>query len=284
MVDNLSGFLNAISNNGQKQRIPAFGASQKNGTPQKSNTPVSIRFPNFNDDLFCPKCGAVRRCQLEHLTFTNYSSSYINPELSECFRLIDEDVPDSVKFDSLPAIYESTCLQCTSKTLLIVYQGPTSLELAVLHDTYGGYVTANTPEEVKYYIDQAYRARSVGALSAAMSMYRSALEWVLFQQGFTKGMLGQKISDLENAIKDDNVPKWAKEIDSAFLKAIKDIGNGAIHTNGGDIKQQSEIDKDLIEVVDVVFSELLDKIYEQPVRSSNNLSKLQSVFNKTNKS
>ena len=274
MVDNLSGFLDALSNN----RGLVIGASEYSSSTilENSSKSYSLPFRDFTDDLFCPKCGAVRRCELKHLSFSN-SRTYFE-------KLVSKGVPDKIKFYNLPVIYESTCLQCTSKTLLIVYQGPKSLELAVLHDTYGGCVTANTPEEVKYYIDQAYRARSVGALSAAMSMYRSALEWVLFQQGFKKGMLGQKISDLENAIKDDNAPKWAKEIDSGFLKAIKDIGNGAIHTNGGDIKKQSEIDKGLIEVVDIVFSELLDKIYEQPVRSSINLSKLQSVFNKTNKS
>lgn len=282
MVDNLSGFLDSISNNGR--HIVSAGAPEYSASATSENVNMTqvMSFHDFTDELFCPKCGAARRCKLEHLQFfdPHHSSNYF----SSFRKLLKKDAPDEFEFDSLPVIYESTCLQCTSKTLLIVYQGPTSLELAVLHDTYGGCVTANTPEEVKYYIDQAYRARSVGALSAAMSMYRSALEWVLFQQGFTKGMLGQKISDLENAIKDDKAPKWAKEINPAFLKAIKNIGNGAMHTNGGDIKQQSEIDKDLIEVVDVVFSELLDKIYEQPVRSGNNLSKLQSVFGKTNKS
>ena len=65
--------------------------------------------------------------------------------------------------------------------------------------------------------------------------------------------------------------------------AIKEIGNGAMHTNNGDINKQKDIDNDLIEIVDVVFAELLDKIYEQPSRSTNNLNKLKQVVSNIKK-
>jgi len=54
---------------------------------------------------------------------------------------------------------------------------------------------------------------------------------------------------------------------------ITNIGD----TNGGDITKQNNIDKDSLELVDVIFSELLDKIYEQPLRSSSNLAKLKAI-------
>lgn len=98
------------------------------------------------------------------------------------------------------------------------------LELVVLHDTYGGCGTSNSPYEVKYYIDQAFRAKSVNALSAAMSMYRSALEWLLYEQGYQSGMLGAKISSLEKDIDKGQAPKWAISMHPELLKTIKDIG------------------------------------------------------------
>ena len=221
------------------------------------------RFEPFTDELFCPKCGNVRRCNVVGIT----------REIR--FKV---GIPlNSVEFGALPYLFLATCLQCESETLLLLYNGPEGVELAVLHNTYSGCVTPNSPKEVKYYIDQAFRSRSVGAVSAAMAMYRSALEWLLHDQGFTAGMLGQKITDLETLIKNKTAPKWAMEIDTAFLPPIKDIGNGAMHTNGGDITKQNNIDKELLELVDIIFAELLDKIYEQPLRSKANLAKLKAT-------
>ncbi|KEZ85562.1 hypothetical protein IO99_13790 [Clostridium sulfidigenes] len=250
MIDSLSGFLDVIerSNCFKKERF-------------ESNIKITtLGFEECIDELFCPKCGDIRRCVVNRVTH--------NPEFE-----INE-FTESIVVKSLPCLFKATCLQCESETLLLIYKGPEEVELAVLHDTYNGCVTPNSPKEVKYYIDQAYRARSVGAVSASMAMYRSALEWLLYDQGFEKGMLGNKIKTLEEKIEKNNEPKWAVELDIGFLKAIKEIGNGSMHTNGGDIEKQNNIDKNLLELVDIVFAELLDKIYEQPLRSSNNLSKL----------
>lgn len=217
----------------------------------------------YVDEQFCPCCGGIRKCELSNITDKNYFIF---------------NKTDTVSFkNQLPYVYKARCLQCEHESVLVIYEAAGQKEMAVLHDTYGGCVTPNTPVEVKYYIDQAYRSRSVGAYSAAMTMYRSALEWVMFEQGYKNGMLGNKIGDLQNDIANGKAPKWAMEINTDFLAAIKEIGNGAIHTNGGDITKQQQIDKDLMEVVDIVFAELLDKIYEQPSRSNQNLTRLQQV-------
>jgi hypothetical protein len=251
MIDSLNGFLDFIKNyKGQIKAIKEFGGEEIDTRELQS----------FTDELFCPKCGDARRCNVICLTWNNSYS--INSKTRE------------IRFEELPYLFKATCLQCGSETLLLIYNGPTGIELAVLHNTYSGCITPNSPVEVKYYIDQAYRSRSVGAISAAMAMYRSALEWLLYDQGFTDGMLGKKIGDLEKSINEKTAPKWANEINPEFLEAIKNIGNGAMHTNGGDITKQNNIDKNLLELVDIVFAELLDKIYEQPLRSANNLAKL----------
>lgn len=248
MIDTLKQFLETMS---EGNNLHVFSGAQ-------------YSLPNgFIDEQFCPYCGSVRKCEVRNITHSNFyrynasAQAYIS--------------------NSLPYVYQTRCLQCDHKSVLVIYEAAEQVEMAVLHDTYGGCITPNTPDEVKYYVDQASRSRSVGAYSAAMTMYRSALEWVMHDQGYTNGMLGKKIGDLQDDIAKGKAPKWAMEIGIDFLEAIKEIGNGATHTNGGDISKQKEIDKDLMEVVDIVFAELLDKIYEQPSRSNQNLSRLQQV-------
>lgn len=221
------------------------------------------------DEQFCPHCGAIRKCELTDISSQN-EYKYTMDEKAYCN-------------NALPYVYETRCLQCEHKAVLVIYTVENETRLAVLHDTYSGCITPNTPSEAKYYIDQAFRARSMGAYSAAMAMYRSALEWILYDQGYNNGMLGKKIDELQKDITNGKAPKWAMEINVDFLMAIKEIGNGAIHTNNGDINKQKDIDNDLIEIVDVVFAELLDKIYEQPSRSTNNLNKLKQVVSNIKK-
>ncbi len=257
MIDNLDGLLKAIVDNSKFQRSVGDIKSQKCDHTMSGS---------FDESLFCPKCSAQRQQSVRR-----FSGDQI-------FKIIKPS--EEITFQNLPIIHIATCLQCQAKTILILYQGPEVLELTVLHDTYGGCVTPNSPQEVKYYIDQAFRAKSVNALSASMAMYRSALEWALYEQGYQNGMLGGKILALEKEINDGKAPKWAMDMPPVLLKAIKDIGNGAIHTNGGDITKQKEIDKTLIELVDVVFAELLDVVYEQPLRRTGNLSKLQNIASK----
>lgn len=92
--------------------------------------------------------------------------------------------------------------------------------------------------------------------------HRSALEMLLHQEGYEKGMLHQKITDL---LADGSPPTWRDDIDSAYLDALKQIGNVAIHPNDGDITKQAALDRELLVALRAVFSELLDTIYERPV-------------------
>ena len=93
----------------------------------------------------------------------------------------------------------------------------------------------------------------------------------------------KKIENLEEDINNKKAPKWAMEIDIDYIKAIKEIGNSSIHPNEGDIEKQKEIDQKLLNIVDIIFSELLDKIYEQPNRSKRNLEILYDKMKALNK-
>jgi hypothetical protein len=173
-----------------------------------------------------------------------------------------------------PAAYSAVCLQCEHAYLLVVHGGPDGLELAALPSSYGGLATPKTPKAVAYYLDQANRARSIGALSAAAAMYRAALDQLLFHEGFEKGTLGVKIGDLEAA---DPPPQWYADLDPAYLQVINWIGSGAIHPNDGDTERQKVIDRDITEAVDMLFTEILDLVYERPGQRKERLSAVQKV-------
>ena len=260
MIDNVDGMVEAIVLNSQMQSCISNGETEVNHQSMASN---------YEEELFCPVCGASRRQKVEKY---NYYQG---------FEIIEPG--HKIEFKQFPIVHIATCLQCGIKTTLVLYEGPEQLELAVLRNAYGGCVTENTPIEIKYYLDQAYRSRMVSALSASMAMYRSALEWILYEQGYENGLLGAKLIKLEEDINNNNAPKWANDMPVELLTAIKNIGNGAMHTNGGDISKQQEIDTDLIELVDVVFAELLDVIYEQPIRRNKNIQKLKSAATKLSK-
>ncbi|HEY2513647.1 MAG TPA: hypothetical protein VGI39_22415 [Polyangiaceae bacterium] len=107
-----------------------------------------------------------------------------------------------------------------------------------------------------------------------MAMYRAALEQLLFEQGFKTGMLGPQIGALEAAITNGTAPAWAKELDTEYLALIKDLGNGAIHKNGGDISKQAALDGELVSALESLFAGLLFHVYELPHKKSGHLGTL----------
>lgn len=212
------------------------------------------------DGTFCPGCNDVRRMELGALFWEEHwtSSSVL---------LERESLP-------MPALFLVACVQCDSMILLVVFTGPGGLELVALPSTYGGLATPSTPDPVAFYLDQAQRSQSVGALSAAVTMYRSALEHLLEEQGYEARMLGPKIAALTN---DGAPPAWRDALDPDYLRVIKDLGNASAHTNGGDISKQLVFEANLVREVQALFSELLDTIYEQPERKKARLGKLKQA-------
>jgi len=97
------------------------------------------------------------------------------------------------------------CLQCGAGFVAVWYAlGDNSGDegrLAVLpRFGRGGVSMPATPDGVAYYLTQASLSQSVGALSAAVGMYRAAVEQILLDQGYTRPMLGPKLADLETDI------------------------------------------------------------------------------------
>lgn len=203
--------------------------------------------------LHCPKCGDSRRMHMAVLL-----------------------KPDRTALDP-PILAMLTCVQCDTFFTAVLYRGPEGrLSLAVLPSTYGGLTTPHTPPGVAYYLDQAQRSRAVGANSAAVTMFRGALEHLLFEQGFKDGMCGKKLADLEAAIGAGKAPKWAMELDAEFLRVMKQLGDGALHPNDGNVENQKALDGALIAKLTHTFQMLLFVIYELPHEKQKRLDGLKA--------
>jgi hypothetical protein len=175
-----------------------------------------------------------------------------------------------------PVLMILMCVQCDTSFTAVVYDGPEGRALAVLPSTYGGLTTPHTPKGVAYYLDQAQRSQATGANSAAVAMFRGALEHLLFEQGFKNGTCGTKLKELEKAIADGTAPKWARELDGEFLQVMKQLGDGAIHPGDGDIKKQAVLDVALIAQLTHTFQMLLFTIYELPHEKQKRLAGLKA--------
>lgn len=255
MLDNLLSFKDKIVNHSTDQSVA-------------DTLPESI---SFNGTLYCPKCGDMRKMSVSSIHCYLAKHPIVIALRSQEFQ-IDENLLKRIESLLSPSLWLIRCNQCDVSFTAIIYEGPQGQALAVFSSENGGLTTPSTPEGVSFYLDQAGRAKSVGANSAAIAMFRSALEHILFEQGYTKGMLNAKLSRLEEDIINKTAPKWAMELDMEFLTYLKELGNGAIHPNDGDVLKQSALDNVLLAQVTEVFRILLFTIYEAPKKKEMLLS------------
>jgi hypothetical protein len=232
-----------------EQFLKACQESKRHGSTINGNpAPATVAV----DGLYCPKCVGRRR-----VDFTW--------------------IPHVRPFGEMPLLASMKCRQCHTEAHGLYYEGPSRKDLIIAQREAGGCSTPNTPEPVKFYLDQAARSEATSARSAAVAMYRAALEQLLHQQGFTTGMLNAKLVELDKQKVARTAPKWAMELDTEFLDVLKHLGNGAIHANGGDVKKQAAFDDELIIAVRVTFAALLDAVYEDPARRAARLAAMKSV-------
>jgi len=182
---------------------------------------------SHHGQIHCSSCGDSRRVYISELyTPIRFSN-------------IKHWQPAHAKAQLSPSLLTYECVQCSAKFTALIYKGPSGPELAISPETYGGLSTPNTADSVKYYLDQAaHRSQSVGAFSAAIAMYRGALDNLLFDQGFEEGTCGIKLKHLEAKKGKGSAPKWADEINPNRLKVLKKLGDGAIHPNDGNVENQ----------------------------------------------
>ena len=178
----------------------------------------------------------------------------------------------------MPAVFTLSCGECDTEYTAVLYEQGDEPSLVVLPSDGRGIATTHTPPGVSYYLNQASRAHSVGANSAAITMFRSAVEWILEDQEYTEPMLGPKLRDLEKSISDKKAPLWVSQLHPDALKVLKDLGNTATHTNGGDLSKQDAIDADLYRAAEGSLLEILDIVYERPARSASHVAMMQRAI------
>ncbi|MDX2197439.1 MAG: DUF4145 domain-containing protein [Phycisphaerae bacterium] len=284
MLDNLSEFIQFLRSNAKE-----LGARVRT----HRSSPNERQDPVVAGELFCATCGDSRRYSVEPNCADVAHRLYKVASIEEGFsvgpiglsgpsreerELRAAHTADPVRSSAdilAPSIFNLSCVQCQSRLIAVIYRGPDGPALAMLSEHHGGLRTAHTPPAVAYYLDQAHRSHSVGANSAAIAMYRGALEQLLFDQGYKNGMLGKKLSDLSDARKAGAAPKWAMELEDEFLALIKDLGNGSIHPNDGDVAKQSILDSECIADVAETFMHLLYIVYEIPHQRDKRLTSLQ---------
>jgi len=159
-----------------------------------------------------------------------------------------------------------------------MYDGPNGDSLCLLPSTYGGLATQHSPESVRFYCDQASRAASVGAYTAALAMLRPAADVVLEIQGYTKKWLGDKLADLEKDIASGSAQSWTNQYDHEFLVVLKKLANDALHTKDADVSVLAENqDEGLYRSCEISIAQLLEIIYERPEREKERLKKLRNA-------
>jgi hypothetical protein len=224
-------------------------------------------------DIYCPVCGGVRKASLTLLFWRKESGQ-------SWVRILEGDQEESrTLIDQLvPVLAGTRCLQCGTLSTLLLFEGPNGYELAIFPKVHGGLATPHTPKPVAYYLDQAKRAQSVGANSAAVAMYRAALELLLFEQGYTERMLGPKLRALESNIAEGTAKPWARDLKAEYLTVVKKLGDAAIHPGDGNVERQSALDNGLLRQLEITFSELLAVVYEREHEEAERLEALKQAL------
>ena len=233
---------------------------------------------NTGDILcYCPKCKRMSYGQFNYLVDDKLLYGIMN--CIEKKRVNNYELSNYIKniYEGSSSIYVHTCRQCHNETFLIRHTVDGEPTLTFVYSTALQYDTSCVPEGVNYYMGQAFKSKSVGAYSAAMAMYRSALEFLLYENGFDEKRLFDKIKSFE-----DNPPSWATSLSSQFMDVIKDLGNSSVHPNGGDISEQEKFDFEMLEVVEETMNELIERAYILPQREKERLSVLSKASRKTN--
>lgn len=170
-------------------------------TFEKTNDPVNGKKIRYNSDLitenefYCNNCLDDRKMNVINVKMREDKNRNVYNNFEEGFQL------------NLPLVYKLECLQCKSKACLIIQKMNNEVKDIILYEKSGGCASKNSPDGVKYYLNEAKLSKQIGAKSASMAMYRAALDFLLFEQGYTQGMLGNKIKNLkkiEKTIADPN--------------------------------------------------------------------------------
>jgi len=146
------------------------------------NVEIAMK-PFVSGALYCGRCRGLRRVRISSSALFDLTGSFYNG-INLTFKVGPVTTP-------VPALFIYSCIQCDAMWSVLVYPGIDGIRIALLpvHFSVGGIASEHTPAGVAFYLDQAGRCHYIGANSAAIAMFRSALEWILEECGFAEKML-----------------------------------------------------------------------------------------------
>jgi len=174
-----------------------------------------------------------------------------------------------------PSLVRLDCVNCTNLFYALLYKNQDGPELVIFSVRGGGVSTPNTPVLVRYYLEQAYRAQAASAYSAALTMYRGALEQLLADKGF-KGKLQTKMTELTKKIENGSSPIWAKRLNVAAFMVIKKIADS--HAHPSELAKLQALDAAFMSNVQKAFCSLLKVAYEEEHWQATQKEKLKVVL------
>lgn len=223
-----------------------------------------------DQDIHCLKCKGDRRHTIRTIYSPIDSKKIQQSEQIKPTSILSagSNIPEiKISAESLcPSMFELKCIQCDSFITVLICNFNGNPEILSIPSSIIDVGTPNTKLEVAFYLEQAYKCQMSGANSAAVTMYRAALEMLLFCEGYTNGMLGTKIAELKKQITDGTAPLWAKNSDPEIISLINSLGNFSIHPNDGDIEKQKTFGRELLGSIKILFNKLLDLVYESRLR------------------
>jgi hypothetical protein len=226
--------------------------------------------------LYCPHCSEYSGMKLKTLHFEHTVGEQIFRELTR-----EDTIGGSARatlqprFD--PSLFRLDCVNCDNAFYCLMYRSQDGPCLASFSIRGGGLATPNTSDEVRYYLEQAYKAQAASAYSAALAMYRAGLERLLEDKQL-KGSLHAKLEKLSEGITSGTAASWARRLDVSALTIIKEICN--CHVHPGELCKLQALTPQFMSGVQRTFSNLLSLAYEQDPRQAAAKAKLQAVLAK----
>jgi uncharacterized protein DUF4145 len=213
------------------------------------------------DGTFCPSCGEERRMGLRQIAWRASWSPAGSAELR---------TPEGQ-----PSLFSLRCLQCDHMMRVLASpEAEGGVEVFLIPRRWATGIPDGTPGVIAYALEQAERAQATKASSAAVVMYRRALEHLLADQGYHHGSLAHRIRTLLAA---EPAPAWLASLDPEYLGLVKELGNAASHGDGG-IAQREVFDEETMRQVHSLFDQILKSVYG-PGRRTSVVDSLRSKLN-----
>lgn len=233
--------------------------------------------------MFCPNCRQLNRFHVEtvHLSTHQQFAASVPRRKSYPGRVDGRWVSLSTKPELLlESQFRFRCVTCRVAAQVVVVKLVDAPNLMIIFPSGGSVATVHTPDAVKYYLEQAYQSYSARAYSATLAMYRTALDAILFNAGYEKGMVGAKIAAMEADIKEGRGPKWARDLAVPYIRVIKNLGNSSLHIANEDLSEERSIGDDLIQQIEITLHAILDDAYEKEAREKDRLVRLEAASKK----